>query len=60
MATIAEDIRPTQGTGRTNNTGRISQVIGAVGVAGAGGAANDESCAMQAIRAKFPGAARAE
>lgn len=34
------------------------QVIGAVGVAGAGGAANDENCAMQAIRAKLPGAAR--
>ena len=30
MATAAEDIRPTQDTGRTNNTGRISQVIGAV------------------------------
>ena len=30
MATAAEDIRPTQTTGSTNNTGRISQVIGAV------------------------------
>ena len=30
MATLADDIRPTQDTGRTNNTGRISQVIGAV------------------------------
>ena len=30
MATVAEDIRPTQTTGSTNNTGRISQVIGAV------------------------------
>ncbi|WP_419809900.1 F0F1 ATP synthase subunit beta [Sphingomonas sp.] len=30
MATAAEDIRPTQDTGRTNNTGRIAQVIGAV------------------------------
>jgi F-type H+-transporting ATPase subunit beta len=30
MATAAEDIRPTQDTGRTNNVGRISQVIGAV------------------------------
>ena len=30
MATAAEDIRPTQDTGRTNTVGRISQVIGAV------------------------------
>ena len=30
MATAAEDIRPTQTTGSTNNTGRISQIIGAV------------------------------
>ena len=30
MATAAEDIRPTQTTGSTNNVGRISQVIGAV------------------------------
>jgi F-type H+-transporting ATPase subunit beta len=30
MATAAEDIRPTQTTGQTNNVGRISQVIGAV------------------------------
>ena len=30
MATAAEDIRPTQTTGSTNNVGRIAQVIGAV------------------------------
>jgi len=30
MATLADDIRPTQSTGQTNNVGRISQVIGAV------------------------------
>jgi F-type H+-transporting ATPase subunit beta len=30
MATLADDIRPTQTTGSTNNTGRIAQVIGAV------------------------------
>ena len=30
MATIADDIRPTQSTGKSNTTGRISQVIGAV------------------------------
>ncbi|HEU0043363.1 F0F1 ATP synthase subunit beta [Sphingomonas sp.] len=30
MATLADDIRPVQDTGRTNNIGRIAQVIGAV------------------------------
>jgi F-type H+-transporting ATPase subunit beta len=30
MATLADDIRPTQDTGRTNNIGRVAQVIGAV------------------------------
>ncbi|SEM47348.1 ATP synthase F1 subcomplex beta subunit [Sphingomonas gellani] len=30
MATVAEDIRPTQDTGKTNNVGRVAQVIGAV------------------------------
>jgi F-type H+-transporting ATPase subunit beta len=30
MATAADDIRPTQTTGVTNNVGRVSQVIGAV------------------------------
>ncbi|MDB5695118.1 MAG: synthase subunit beta [Sphingomonas bacterium] len=30
MATLADDIRPTQTTGSSNNTGRIAQVIGAV------------------------------
>src|ERR1044071_3446891 len=30
MATAADDIRPTQATGQTNNTGTIAQIIGAV------------------------------
>jgi len=30
MATVADDIRPTQSTGKSNTTGRIAQVIGAV------------------------------
>ena len=30
MATAAEDIRPTQTTGTTNNVGTIAQIIGAV------------------------------
>ena len=30
MATVVDDIRPTQSTGSSNTTGTISQIIGAV------------------------------